>query len=294
MPYRQVRAFSGKGPGADRFSDALRGIAVDGRGSVFAVGDREVKAFDAEGNLRRRWSTDFPGYCVAIKPDDTIFVGGDGRIAMFSSEGQPLDVWVDAERLGLVTAIGYFGDDLLLADATARCIHRYDKQRRWLNDIGNRNNTQGFLIPNGYLDFAVDAAGIVQVCNPAAHRVERYTLDGTKLGQFGRFGGRRPEDFPGCCNPTNLTLSREGHVVVTEKAGPRLKVYDADGRLLEVVGPEPFDQNCKNMDVAVDGGGRVFVADTVRLSILVFAPTGEPGAGRGENELADLPGAARP
>jgi len=39
-----------------------------------------------------------------------------------------------------------------------------------------------------------------------------------------------------------------------------------------VIASEAFDPNCKNMSVAVDGRGAVYVADTVKLNILVFEP----------------------
>jgi hypothetical protein len=61
-------------------------------------------------------------------------------------------------------------------------------------------------------------------------------------------------------------------VYVTEKAGPRAKVYDAEGELLAVIADDVFDPRCKNMDLAVDSKGRVFVIDTVRLQIHVFTP----------------------
>ncbi len=271
MEYRQVRVISGKGTKPDQFSEALNGIGFDPAGMLYAVGDREVKVFDVEGRLQTRWETEKPPYCVAIRDDMTVFVGEAGQVEMFDRTGKRQNVWRDAERLGVVTSIGFFKDDVLVADAGDRCIRRHDKDGRWLNDIGKDNNTKGFLIPNGYLDFSVDGSGVIHAANPAKHRVERYSLTGELLGHFGRFGTKRPEDFPGCCNPTNLTLTRNGNVVVTEKAGPRMKVYDASGRLLALVGSETFHAECKNMDVAVDGQGRIYVVDTVRLNILVFA-----------------------
>ena len=39
-----------------------------------------------------------------------------------------------------------------------------------------------------------------------------------------------------------------------------------------MIASAPFDPNCKNMSVAVDGRGVVYVADTVQLAIFVFEP----------------------
>jgi len=295
MQYRQLRIISGRGSRPDQFKDALRGICVDGADLVYSVGDQEVKVFESTGQLKRHWQTAKPGYCIAIDQQSCVYVGQVGQIEKFDSTGKPLATWQDGDKLGLVTAIGFTDKYVLVADAKDRCIRRYDRIGKWLNDIGKDNNTRGFLIPNGHLDFSVDAQGVIHTANPAKHRVERYSLEGKLLGYFGRFGQRRPEDFPGCCNPTNLTLNKNGHVIVTEKASPRLKVYDSAGKLLSLISEKAFDAGCKNMDVATDSHGRIYVVDTVSMHICVFAPVSaeskpmsttvsSPQKGTGEHE----------
>ncbi len=276
MDYRQVRIISGKGTQPEQFAETLRGVTLDDAGRVYAVGDRQIKVFDNAGTLKARWPTEQPGYCVAVDVDAVTFVGQAGQVERLDRRGAQLDVWRDVGRMGLVTSIGFTGDYVLIADAQDRCIRRYDKSGKWINDIGRDNNTKGFLIPNGHLDFAVDAKGTIHVCNPAKFRVERYAPTGEMLGKFGKFGTHKPEDFPGCCNPTNIALTPEGHVVVTEKAGPRMKVYDASGAMLAIVPADAFDATCKNMDVAVDAKGLIYVVDTARLHICVFEPVDAP------------------
>jgi hypothetical protein len=179
---------------------------------------------------------------------------------------------VDGERLGLAAAIGVFGESVLVADAANRCIRRYDPYGAYVSTIGADNKTKGFMIPNGRFDLCIDEQGVIHATNPGKHRVERYTLDGKLLGHFGRFGGTDPAGFSGCCNPTNIALTQQGHVVVTVKAPPGIKVFDAGGSFLAAFGGEAFDPNCKNMDLAVDSRGNLYVVDTVRLQICVFAP----------------------
>ena len=143
---------------------------------------------------------------------------------------------------------------MLAADAVARCIRHYHRQGRLRNNIGDRHRKGGFHIPNGVVDFAVDAGGVVHVANPGMHRVERYTPEGELVGRIGRFDGVDPEGFPGCCNPTNLTVANDGRVVVTEKAGPRVKVYDPDGALISVVAAgEAFDPADQETGVNPEG-----------------------------------------
>ena len=96
----------------------------------------------------------------------------------------------------------------------------------------------------------MDVKGILHAANPGKHRVERYAPEGELLGQFGRFDGRDPAGFSGCCNPTNVAVTDGGRIWVTEKAGPRAMVYDSSGKLLEVIATRIFDPNCKNMAIA--------------------------------------------
>jgi sugar lactone lactonase YvrE len=272
VEFRLAHRIGGKGAAPHQFERTLRGIAIGGAGRVYAVGDSAVKVFEAEGEPLRQWATRLPGESVAVDADGRVWVGERGQVEIHDGRGALADTWRGGGRLGLVTAIGFGRGDVFLADATARWIHRYDRNGGFLNDIGDQQRKGGFHIPNGVVDFAVDGAGTVHVANPGMHRVERYSADGTLLGHFGRFDGRDPAGFPGCCNPTNLALDGKGHVIVSEKAGPRVKIYSPDGQLVTVVADDVFDPGAKNMDLAVDSRGRVYVVDTVRLEICVFEP----------------------
>lgn len=255
------------------FATALRGIGV--RERLFAVGDAEVRAFQPDGTPDRRWTTTAPGYSVAATADGAIYVGEEGQVEIFDSEGRLTATWRDAERMGRITAIGFADGSVLLGDAAGRAIRRYDANGRLLNDIGTDNRMKGFRIPNGVVSFAVDRAGIIHAANPGMHRVQRYTPEGELIGHFGHFDGRDPAGFQGCCNPTNVAVAGDDRVYVTEKAGPRAKVYDTEGNLLSVVAADVFDFNSKNMDLAVDSRGHVYVCDTVKLTVHVFAPRQE-------------------
>jgi hypothetical protein len=270
MHYAQSRVIGGRGSGLEQFSNTLCGIWIDRHDRLHAAGDSQIKAFDAGGRLLRRWGTAKPVSSVAVGPDGSLYAGQAGQVEIFDHAGPVSRIWRPQGQIGDVTAIGFFGDETLIADSMARAIHRYDKSGKLMNAIGNDNRLQGFHIPNGVLDFVVDGEGIVHAANPGKHRVERYSRDGRLLGHIGRFDGLDPSGFSGCCNPTNLAVGPSGTTYVTEKAAPRAKVLDGEGKLLSVIATGVFDPGCKNMSVAVDSRGRVYVADTVRLQVLVF------------------------
>ena len=200
--------------------------------------------------------------------DGAVYAGELGQIEVFDGAGKLLNTWRDERLLGRVTAIGFTKDSVLAGDAADRAIRRFDRSGKFLNNIGKDSAVHGLLIPNGVVDFAVDAQGIIYAANPGKHRVERYTPGGELLGHIGRFDGIDPAGFTGCCNPTNVAI-RDG-IYTTEKAGPRVKAYDFSGKLLAVIATDLFDANCKNMSIAVDARGRVYVVDTVKAAILVF------------------------
>ena len=276
MRYRQIQVISGKGAQPEQFAEALRGIAVDGTGKIYAAGDHEIKVFDRQGKLLRRWDTALPAHCVALMGDNEVWVGEPGQIERFDSAGMRLGQWRDEERLATVTSICFWQDQVIVADARHRCLRRYDSAGTWISDIGADNRTRGFVIPNGHLDACIDKEGVICAISSGKFRIERYSLDGKLLGFFGHFGMRKPEDFTGCCNPTNLALTPAGNYAVTEKAGPRVKIIDGQGALITVVATDVFDPNCKNMDLAVDAEGTIYVVDTVRLNIHVFVREPEP------------------
>jgi hypothetical protein len=263
MQYRQVQTIGG-------FSSAVRGLATDRQGFLYAAGDTEIKVFDTAGRLKRRWATARPSHSVAVMDDGSVYIGQKGQIEIFDSVGKPIRAWRNTGVLGRITAIGFLRDSVLAADTADRAIRRFDLKGALLNKIGKDNAVNGFLIPNGVLDFAVDAQGVIHAANPGKHRVERYSPDGELLGHIGRFDGNDPAGFTGCCNPTNIAVS--DRIYVTEKAVPRAKAYDFGGTLLAVIASDVFDPNVKNMSIAAGPRGRVYVVDTVKLAILAFEP----------------------
>ena len=167
MQYRHVQVIDGKG--------ALRGIAVDSHGQLYAAGDSEIKVFDAAGRVKQRWPTSRPAHAVAVAGDGAVYAGELGQIEIFDGAGKLLNTWRDARLLGRVTAIGFTKDSVLAGDAADRAIRRFDRSGKFLNNIGKDNPVNGLLIPNGVVDFAVDAQGTIYAANPGKHRVERYT-----------------------------------------------------------------------------------------------------------------------
>ena len=69
----------------------------------------------------------------------------------------------------------------------------------------------------------------------------------------------------------NIAVAPDGKIVTAEKVIARIKVFDPSGKLLALIGPEPFDPMCTHLHLAVDSKGRIVVADPVRREVKVFS-----------------------
>ncbi len=291
VTYRLVQTFDVKGAGPGRFVEA-RGLAVGPHNRLYLAGDGKIAVYSPELEFIGETATSGPVWSVGVAADGTVYAGAEGRVEVFTAglsaspatgpartpsagpapAATAATVWEDGERLGRVTAIAAAGERVFLADVQGRCVREYERSGKMRTEIGKANRMRGFLIPNGFLDFALDPRGELHVANPGMHRVERYSDAGALLGRWGRFDGQDPAGFTGCCNPTNIALAPDGDVLVSEKAPPRIKCYTSAGELRAVFGADELDPTSRNVDLAVDDRGRVFALDTARVRILVWEP----------------------
>jgi sugar lactone lactonase YvrE len=272
LQLQHVATLGGRGSAPAMFHTRVTGIAVDANDRLFAVGDQEVKCFDPRGELANQFTTTRPGWSVCVAEDArTLWIGMQGRVEGWDiASGQPRETIDDPQRLGRVTGVAVRGTTLLAADATNRAIRLYT-EGVWQSDVGTEANTRGFMLPNGVLDLALDrASDTFVVAHPQKHRVERYGIQGEWVTKFGRFGMEKPDDFGGCCNPTNITAGPEGLIAVSEKAPPRIKLFTPQGEFLAASTASPFDANAKNIDLAIDRRGRLYATDPERCTIEVF------------------------
>jgi hypothetical protein len=269
--YTRVAAFAAAGtPG--EFRRSLSGIAVGLRDSVYALGDDEIRVFDAGGRLTRGWKAPLQACCLGVAADDRVVVGSPGHVDLYDGRGVHVARFAAGTRDAPadVSAVRITGDSVLVADVRARVIRHYDLRGRERGVIGAQSKTGGFMLPNKSLDFDVDGAGVVHATDTGRHQVTSWTLDGAMVGAFGTFGMARPEDFVGCCNPVNVAIAPDGGIVTAEKAVARVKVFSKDRSLLAVIGPEHFDPMCRHIHIAVDSTGRIVAADPERRTIAVF------------------------
>jgi len=222
-------------------------LAVGPDDSIFIGGDRAVKRLDPAGR---------PVSTIALAAMPLALAATDARLCIafkdhleiFDGGGKPL---VAGEPLGSgtwLTGVADADDAIYLADAGGREIIRCDANGKVLGRFGHPGaGNPGFVIPSPYFHVLAGSDGLLWVNNPGRHQIEAYTTD----GKF-EFGWGAPsmaiEGFCGCCNPVYFTRRPDGKFVTSEKGLNRIKIYDAKGKFEGVVaGP---DQLVKDLDLA--------------------------------------------
>jgi len=256
--------------------DGLSGLALDGAGRIYLAGAGGVRILDAEGEEIGWLRTAASANCVAVDAGGDVWVGLPAGVECYSVEGELLASWGspgDAPgQLSVVTGIAVANGDVYVADAGSRVVHRYDLTGDFVLDIGVRDedtNVPGIVCPSPHLDCVVLTDGKLLVNNPGRRRVETYTRDGRLIGWWGK-EGNAADAFCGCCNPTDIAVTPDGHIVTAEKGIPRVKLSDASGKLLGYAGPGYFSFEAAGMDVAVGPGGGIYVADPGDGKVRVF------------------------
>jgi len=258
----------------------ITSVAVDAADNVYVGGGFGVKVFGPDGKAMREWTTAAPVAALAVDEKGQVYVASRQKVEKFDANGKSLLRWgkggCETEDFGLLTGIAACDGNVFVADSEERVVYRFRDDGRFLNDIGGKDRDPegvGIILPSPYLDCAAKD-GIVVLNNTGRKRVEVYDFEGKRLKVWGKTGPGG-DDFPGCCNPTNLALARDGRVVTADKGLPLVKVFDADGKLLKTFGEGVFAKECRGIDLAVDSRGRICAVDPVVGCVRVFEGANE-------------------
>ena len=269
--------------------EKARAIALDSAGKIYVAGDRAIKIFDNTGGLSETIAVAGEPRCLAVSADGLIYMGLSDHVEVYNSDTKRASVWQSPGDSAVLTSIALSKEgDVFVADASNRIVIRYDRAGAELNRIGKKDaekNVPGFVIPSAYFDVAVPRDGMLRVVNPGRLRVETYTFDGDFEFSWGE-PSVGVEGFCGCCNPANIALLPNDDFVTCEKGLNRVKIYDHDGRFKGVVaGPRqltpdlaldisqsPEQSQFGGFDVAADSKGTVYVLDTIKNVVRIFAP----------------------
>ncbi len=277
----------------------VRRFALGPDGRVYVASGKSVLVFTPEGARAAEIAVGDLVRAIHVSRDGRVYVGLRDRVEIYDGSGRRAARWPAHSGKPFITGVAATATDVFVADSGNRVVYRFDLDGGSPLRLGEKNaerRVPGLVLPSPFLDVEPGADGLLRVNNPGRHKVELYTRGGDLEQSWGK-SGVSIEAFCGCCNPVALALLPDGRCVTAEKGLPRVKVYDAEGRLESVVaGPDSFaavasedreaatttDTVHDGLDVAVDAQGKVWVLDLVGATVQAFQrkPAGG-GGGKG-------------
>lgn len=204
-------------------------LAVGPQDRIYIAGKEGIAILDSQG--KRLAMLDVPDVtCLAIGPDGLIYAGVRDHVEVLTDQGRLKAAWPTLGERAILTSIALGKDVAFLADAGNRLVWRVGPDGAVLGRIGAKDadkHIEGFSIPSPYFDVAIAPDGLLRVADTGRHRIEAYTFDGDLEFSWGT-PGSDVSNFSGCCNPANFAIFPDGRFLTAEKGIPTVKILTVD------------------------------------------------------------------
>lgn len=258
------------------------GIAIDGNSTIYIAGKGKVQIINSDGKILKDFKIDSAARCIALGPNNDIFLGIGNKIEIFNKNGVKQMEWKEYNHKSLITSISIRNSDVFVADAANRLVLHYGINGELKNIIGKKDTTKnldGLVVPSPYLDAAIDPFDNLWVVNPGKHHLYNFTDNGSLRTAWGKTSTTEIDGFTGCCNPAQFCFGADGSFITFEKKANRIKIYNHGGEFQCVVaGSDSFSKfksetNTDPLvnDLAVSKDGLIYALEAASNSIRVFA-----------------------
>jgi hypothetical protein len=251
----------------------LRALAVGPEDRIYAAGDKAVVVMGSDGKQMSKIDLGSVPNAVGVAGDGTVYVGLMDHIEVFDAKGAKKATWEKMSPTTWITSVAVAADGVYAADFGNKTVVHLDKEGKLIGRLGGTGPAPGtgkYEVPSPYFDVALDPQGKPWVAHVGKNRIESYKDDGSVDVTVGKQGNTL-QGFSGCCNPSHISIRKDGSFVTSEKGLVRVKIHKADGELVGVVAPaKDFEKNIHGLDLAVDSKDRILVLDPATKSVRVY------------------------
>lgn len=210
---------------------------------------------------------------AATATGDRIYVtqsNGDRTVKIFDRAGKPAGTLKPPKSTGeahipVYVAINPTTQDVYVSDRSTAAIYVYDATGKFLRTFAPKGNLGGKWAPLG-LAFGPDGtlyATDIRGLPAKSHRVLVFGPDGALVRSMGT---------PGQLSfPNGIVVDAQGNVEVSDSNNGRLVVFDPAGKMIATISRGVGDGDLGlPRGAALDGAGRLFVADTADHMVRVY------------------------
>jgi tripartite motif-containing protein 71 len=277
-PYKGRWGSFGTTPGTLAYP---RGLAVGPQGQIYVAntGNDRIDVFDRGGALQGSFGAsgravgqfDAPmGVAADASGVRAVTDSVNGRIQLLAPNGAVLAQW-GAPAPGptllpdpVAVAFDGAGNAYVLDQRRARILVFSRATGALVRSIGAQGSGPGRLLSPSAI--AIDGTGTISVADTGNGRVARFTLAGAPLPPIGSSGAVR-----------GIAVTPDGSRIYTTDSAGKIGVWSAAGELLDEFGGRgrALGKLEAPGQIALDGAGRLWVADRGNNRVQAFGPAGE-------------------
>ena len=152
------------------------GMALKGD-KLYVAADQDILVISTAGELLVKLEISDSPSCLDVSEDGNIIAGFRKQIALFSPEGNQIWKTDSLDTRSVITAVRISGEDVYVADAGQRRVHRYNLEGKHLNSFEGKTSIEGsagFIVPSANFDLALTPDGELWVVNPGKHSLEYH------------------------------------------------------------------------------------------------------------------------
>jgi DNA-binding beta-propeller fold protein YncE len=247
-------------------------------GALVPTGFEETRTFVPDDTLALRYPR---ALCFDHRDDLIIADTGNNRVIIVSPDGRLLNEfggygWTDGRMDGPSDVRVYEGFYIYVVDEGNRRVVRYDLEGNYLDEILSEGEA------GSPVSMAVSQAGGLLVVDTDSQSVLAFSQFEEATEPVGQFG----LDEGGLVAPVQVSVGPQREIAVADQGRSAVLMFDEFGSpLYSLSTPDTL----LPLDVAIDKGGNVIVADGRHDRLLLFPPGDRHGGSLVSLELAYRP-----